>query len=165
MPEEPTYSLVFCTDPNNEACAWSSEELPTADIEARQTVLAAHLAEVHPTGEPDAGPAAIRSLHEGFLNGAIVTDMRTTTDPRDHIMAERSWGVVAAWSAHRLLLQLAAVDPTGARRFALELKEELELASYGDDMADTANSMGFPAQTWIDEEFARQDAETEEPTP
>lgn len=163
MPEEPTFSPVYCTIPD---CPWYSEELPTADIEARQTVLNTHLAEVHPTGEePDAGPAAIRSLHEQFLNSAIVTDMRTLTDPRPHIMAERSQGVIAAWSAHRLLRQLQAVDPIGAKAFALELKDELELASYGDDMADIANGMGFPATDWITTEQARQDAETEEPAP
>lgn len=161
MPEEPTFSPVYCTDPSAEGCPWYSEDIATADIEARQTVLAVHLAEVHPSGEePDAGPTAIRALHEQFLNSAIVTDMRTPTDSRPHIVAERSQGVVAAWSAHRLLRQLAAVDPTGAKAFAIELKEELELASYADDMDDTAAGMGFPATDWINTEQTRQDTET-----
>lgn len=162
MPEEPTFSPVYCTDPNAEGCPWYSEELPTADIEARQTVLAVHLADVHPPEEedPDAGPAAIRSLHEQFLNTAVVTDMRTLTDPRPHIVAERSQGVIAAWSAHRLLRQLAAVDPVGARQFALELRDELELAAYVGDMADAAAGMGFPATDWITTEQTRQDEES-----
>lgn len=162
MPEEPTYSPVYCTDPNNEGCPWYSEDLPTADIEARQHALAVHLAEAHPTEEePDAGPAAIRDLHEQFLNTAIVTNMRTTTDERPHIMAERTLGVAGAWAAHRLLKQLTGIDPMGARQFALELATELETGSYGETLTSAADGMGFPATDWITTEQARQDTETE----
>lgn len=157
MPEEPALSPVYCTTPD---CPWYSDDLPTADIEARQTVLNTHLAEVHPSGEePDAGPAAIRTLHEGFLNTAVVTGMRTATDPRPHIVAERSQGVAAAWSAHRLMRQLAEVDPNGAKAFALELVAGLQDGSYVDGMDDDAAGMGFPATDWISTEQARQDAE------
>jgi hypothetical protein len=99
----------------------------------------------------------VRDLHEFALNAHIRLGMRTGKAKDPQSMWELASGTAAAWAAHRLLARLTEIDPDGAAAFAAELSDELEMPEAADDPVEVAQHMGFDAQTWIDNEFARRE--------
>ncbi|MGW3491354.1 AAA family ATPase [Streptomyces sp. NPDC001054] len=100
----------------------------------------------------------VRVLHEFALNTHIRLSMRIPAAPDPQTMWAYASGSAAAWNLHRTLAALTGLDPDGATALAAALEEEGEWPEMADPYAAAAG-LGFPVQTWIDEEFARKDAE------
>ncbi|ASY37062.1 MULTISPECIES: AAA family ATPase [unclassified Streptomyces] len=100
----------------------------------------------------------VRDLHEFALNTHIRLSMRIPAAPDPQTMWAYASGSAAAWNLHRALAALAQTDPDGATALAAALEEEGEWPEMTDPYT-AATGLGFPVQTWIDEEFARKDAE------
>lgn len=99
----------------------------------------------------------VRDMHLFALHAHTTIGMRVAKDVTPSLMWERASGTAAAWYVHRLLTRLAEVDPDGVAAFVEELNEEGEMPELTDPFG-AAEAMGFLPQTWIDAEFARQDA-------
>jgi hypothetical protein len=102
----------------------------------------------------------VRDLHEFALNTHMRLGMRIGRAQTPARMWAYAAGTGAAWAAHRLLERLAVVDPDGVQAFAAELAEEGEFPDMTDPYGH-AEQLGFPAQQWIDAEYAARDAKHE----
>ncbi|MFK0045464.1 hypothetical protein ACIQU4_15325 [Streptomyces sp. NPDC090741] len=99
----------------------------------------------------------ISDMHLFALHAHVTIGMRVAKDVTPSVMWERASGTAAAWYVHRLLARLAEVDPDGVLAFVKELNDEGEMPEITDPFG-AAEALGFDPQSWIDAEFARQDA-------